>query len=121
MMAHLTFFCFSKILPSIPVVVHILIPYRLLLLHSQSLSHSFIYFIPRHSPFTCQWTFIVLLPANGHSSFYMLPAYSGMIRSPFACPSTSDGHDVPSLSVGQPGILLFVSVTKLFLFRLPHR
>ena len=59
-MAHLTFFCFSKILLSIPVVVHILIPYRLLLLHSQSLSHSFIYFIPRHSPFTCQWTFIVL-------------------------------------------------------------
>ena len=60
------------------------------------------------------------LPMDIHCST-MLPAYSGMICSPFACPSTSDGPDGPSLSVGQPGILLFVSVTKLFLFRLPNR
>ena len=74
-MAHLTFFCFSKILLSIPVVVHILIPYRLLLLHSQSLSHSFIYFIPRHSPFTCQWTFIVLQCSLLIAEWYAAPSH----------------------------------------------
>ena len=60
MKAHFPFFYHSEFLLSIPVVVHILIPYRLLILHSQSLCHSFIYYIPRHGPFTCQWTFIVL-------------------------------------------------------------
>ena len=109
-MAHLTFFCFSKILLSIPVVVHILIPYRLLLLHSQSLSHSFIYYIPRHSPFTCRWASIVL-----HTSYLKQNDTQHL-----ACSSPSDGHDVPCLSIGLSGILLFVSVTELFLFRLLH-
>ena len=36
-----------------------------------------------------------------------------MIRSPLACPSLSDGHDVLCLSVGLSRILLFVSVTEL--------
>ena len=72
MKAHFPFFYHSEFLLSIPVVVHILIPYRLLILHSQSLSHSFIYYIPRQNP----------LPVNGHSSFCMLPTYSGMIRHP---------------------------------------
>ena len=36
-----------------------------------------------------------------------------MIRSPLACPSLSDGHDVLCLSVGLSRILLVVSVTEL--------
>ena len=110
MKAHFPFFYHSEFLLSIAVVVHILIPYRLLILHSQSLSHSFIYYIPRHSPFTCQWTFIVL-----HASYLWRND-----TAPLAYSSPSDGQDMLCLSVVLSGILLIVSVTELFLFRLPH-
>jgi hypothetical protein len=56
---------------------------------------------------------IVPLLVDGHSSFTMLLSDSGMIRCHLACPSQSDGHDVPSLSVGLSRIFLFVSVTEL--------
>lgn len=60
---------------------------------------------------------IAPLLVDGHSSFHMLLFNSGMIRCSLACPSQSDGHDVPSLSVGLSDILIFVSVTELFFFR----
>lgn len=95
---------------------------------------------------TLTFHYIVPLLVDGHSSFTMLLSNSGMIRCHLACPSPSDGHDLPSLSVVRSDILLFVSVTELlplvkfsrhtksacefdflsfgltktFLFRLPH-
>ena len=62
---------------------------------------------------TLTFHYIVTLLVNGHSSFYMLLSDSGMIRCSLVCPSPSNGHDMPSLSLGLSGILLFVSVTEL--------
>ena len=109
--AHLTFFLLFLFYPLSFVESHIAV-----LLDSSYLNIPNHYF---HSsavtfhyivPFACRWASIVL------QTSYLKQNDTQHL----ACPSPSDGHDVPCLSIWLSGILLFVSVTELFLFRLLH-